>query len=216
MEIAFLLFDRITALDAVGPYEVLSRLPNARVRFVSPEPGPKRTDTGFLVMLAEHALDEVPRPDIIVIPGGPGTRELLQDTAILEWIREAHQHSRWTTSVCTGALLLAAAGVLRGLRATTHWRALPELSKYGAQPVRGRVVEEGKVITAAGVSAGIDMALHLARREAGDDLARALQLVIEYDPQPPFDSGSRERAPDAVVEAAIGVLAARTGNTPGQ
>ncbi len=209
MEIAFLLFDRLTALDAVGPYEVLSRLPNAEVRFVATEPGPKRTDTGSLVLLAEHSLAAVPHPDIIVVPGGPGTRKLLGDEAILSWIREAHRHSRWTTSVCTGALLLGAAGILNGLRATTHWRALADLANYGAQPTKERVVEEGKVITAAGVSAGIDMALHLARIEAGDELARALQLVIEYDPQPPFDSGSRDRASDRVVETAVGVLRRR-------
>jgi transcriptional regulator GlxA family with amidase domain len=209
MDIAFLLFDRITALDAVGPYEVLSRLPNAEVRFVASEPGPKRTDTGSLVLFAEHSLGAMPHPDIIVVPGGPGTRNLLRNKAILEWIREAHRHSRWTTSVCTGALLLGAAGILNGLRATTHWRALADLANYGAQPTKERVVEEGKVITAAGVSAGIDMALHLARIEAGDEFARALQLVIEYDPQPPFDSGSRDRASDQVVETALGVLGTR-------
>ncbi len=214
MDIAFLLFDRLTALDAVGPYEVLSRLPNAEVRFVASEPGPKRTDTGSLVLFAEHSLGAMPHPDIIVVPGGPGTRNLLKDEAILEWIREAHRHSRWTTSVCTGALLLGAAGILNGLRATTHWRALADLANYGAQPTKERVVEEGKVITAAGVSAGIDMALHLARIEAGDEFARALQLVIEYDPQPPFDSGSRDRASDQVVETAVGVLGMRATLKP--
>lgn len=205
MEIAFLLFDGVTALDAVGPYEVLSRMPHARVRFVAAEPGPQRTDRG-LHLVADHALDDVPHPETVVIPGGPGTRTLLHDDTTLGWIRTAHEHSRWTTSVCTGALLLGAAGILKDRHATTHWRALETLPAYGATPTRERVVEDGKVITAAGVSAGIDMALHLARREAGDDLARALQLVIEYDPQPQHHTGAPPHATEHVLAMAHDLL----------
>ena len=199
-----LIFDGLAALDAVGPYEVLSRLPGAEVRFVAAEPGAKTTDTRSLALMAEHPLEEVPRPDVIVVPGGIGTRALLADEAVLGWLRAAHETSRWTTSVCTGSLLLGAAGVLRGLRATTHWAVLERLASFGAEPTPERVVEQGRVVTAAGVSAGIDMALTLAHRLAGEDVAQAVQLLIEYDPQPPFDAGSPEKAPAhvrAMVEA---------------
>ena len=200
MDIAIPLFDRFTALDAVGPYEVLSRLPGARVRFVAAEPGPKTTDTQMLTLVAGASLAEVPAPDVILVPGGPGTRALLADEEVLEWIRSAHETSQWTTSVCTGSLVLGAAGVLEGLEATTHWLELETLSGFGAQPVSRRVVEEGKVMTAAGVSAGIDMALTLAARIAGEQAAQAIQLVIEYEPDPPFASGSPHSAPPAVVD----------------
>lgn len=206
MEIAFLLFDDVTALDAIGPYEVLSRIPGARVRFVATEPGPQRTARGMLHLIADHPLDEIPHPDVVVVPGGPGTRALLHNEQVLTWIRSTHEHSRWTTSVCTGALLLGAAGILTDRHATTHWRALDALPTYGATPIRQRVVEDGKIITAAGVSAGIDMALHLAQREAGDDIARALQLVIEYDPQPRTDAGSPLHAPEHVLALAHHLL----------
>jgi putative intracellular protease/amidase len=200
MEIAIPIFDAITALDAVGPYEVLSRLPDAEVKFAALEPGPKRTENGMLAVTADHALSDVPRPDIVVVPGGFGTRALMHDDAMLDWIRTAHRHSTWTTSVCTGSLLLGAAGVLRGLRATTHWLALDMLPNLGAEPTLERVVEQGKVITAAGVSAGIDMALILADRVAGREVAQSIQLAIEYDPQPPFDAGSPAKAPKEIVE----------------
>ena len=200
MDIAIPLFDGFTALDAVGPYEVLSRLPGARVRFVAADPGPKRTETEMLTLVADTALSDVPEPEVVVVPGGFGTRPLMEDEEMLAWIRHAHEHSQWTTSVCTGALLLAAAGVLEGLEATTHWLELETLARYGARPVERRVVEQGKVITAAGVSSGIDMALTLAARIAGDDLAQGIQLGIEYDPQPPFNSGSTRSAPDRIVE----------------
>lgn len=200
MDIAIPIFDRITALDAVGPYEVLSRLPGARVRFLAARPGPQRTENGMLALTADGSLGELTEPDVIVVPGGLGTRSLMEDDTILGWIRHAHEASTWTTSVCTGALLLAAAGILDGLEATTHWMSLDVLAEYGARPVSRRVVEQGKVITAAGVSSGIDMALLLAARIAGDDVAQAIQLGIEYDPQPPFDSGSVQSAPAAVVE----------------
>jgi putative intracellular protease/amidase len=200
MQIAVLIYEGVTALDAIGPYEVLARLPGAEVAFVAAEPGPKRTDTGALALSADRALDDVTEPEIVVVPGGAGTRPLLGDEVVLEWIRSVHETSRWTTSVCTGSLILGAAGVLNGLRATSHWIWRDYLKAFGAEPVAERVVEDGKVITAAGVSAGIDMALHLARREAGDDVAQAIQLGIEYDPDPPFDVGSPEKAPPELAE----------------
>jgi transcriptional regulator GlxA family with amidase domain len=200
MEVAIPLFDRFTALDAVGPYEVLSRLPEARVRFIAADAGPVRTDNGMLTLMAEDSLDELPRPEVIVVPGGTGTRTALDDRRLVEWIRRAHESSDWTTSVCTGSLLLGAAGVLDGLEATSHWLELETLRQFGARPVGRRVVEEGRVITAAGVSAGIDMALGLAQRIAGERAAQAIQLLIEYDPQPPFDAGSTATAPNELVE----------------
>ena len=200
MQIAIPLFDRFTALDAVGPYEVLSRLPGARVDFVAAEPGIPRTDTGMLALSVERSYDDAVHPDVLVFPGGIGTRALTTDERTLEWVREVHEHSRFTTSVCTGALVLAAAGVLDGLEATTHWMARDALAGLGACPVERRVVEQGKVITAAGVSAGIDMALTLVDRIAGPEVAQAIQLGIEYDPQPPFDAGSPDKAPAAIVD----------------
>jgi putative intracellular protease/amidase len=200
MDVAIPIFDRITALDAVGPYEVLSRLDGARVHFLAAEPGPKRTENGMLALTADGTLDEVPAPEVIVVPGGYGTRALMKDEALLGWLRRAHETSRWTTSVCTGSLVLAAAGILDGLEATTHWRAMELLKRHGAIPTSRRVVEQGKVITAAGVSSGIDMALLLAARIAGPEVAQAIQLGIEYDPQPPFDSGSLEKAPQGVID----------------
>ena len=206
MDIAILIFDRLTALDAIGPYEVLQRLPGATVRFVGSERGPVRTEQGMLGLVADFARDEVTRADILVVPGGIGTRPLVDDEPTLEWIRAIDAGSEWTTSVCTGSLLLGAAGLLEGKEATTHWRALELLGKFGATPVSRRVVEQGKVITAAGVSSGIDMALTLAARVAGDEIAQAIQLGIEYDPQPPFDSGSVAKAPEAVYKLALAGL----------
>jgi len=199
------IFDKFTALDAVGPYEVLSRLPGAELDFVAKEAGPKRTDTGRLVLEASHSLDEVPAPEIVLVPGGEGKRALLDDAEALEWLRSVHETSRWTTSVCTGSIVLGAAGILDGLRATSHWAYLEDLREYGAQPVSERVVEDGKVITAAGVSAGIDMALHLASRAAGEEVGQAIQLGIEYDPDPPLDAGSPHKVPAEVVELVRGL-----------
>src|SRR3954470_24314368 len=209
MEIAIPVYDDFTALDAIGPYEVLSRIPDARVRFIGERPGPVCTDNGMLQVVAEAALADVPRPDILVVPGGVGTRALTSDETWLSWIREAHEHSTWTTSVCTGSLLLGAAGVLDGLRATSHWLELETLRGYGAEPTGERVVFEGKVVTAAGVSSGIDMALTLLARVVGEDTAKAIQLGIEYDPQPPFDCGSTEKAPAELVERFRGLIAER-------
>jgi putative intracellular protease/amidase len=200
MDIAIPIFDNITALDAIGPYEVLSRLPDATVHFIASEPGPKRTENSMLALHADRALTDVPKPDVIVFPGGWGTRALTTDEPTLQWLRAAHETSQWTTSVCTGSLVLGAAGILEGLEATTHWLVLDALAKYGATPVSRRVVEQGKVITAAGVSSGIDMALTLAAHIAGDELAQGIQLGIEYDPEPPFDSGSTDKAPAEIIE----------------
>jgi transcriptional regulator GlxA family with amidase domain len=207
MNVAIPIFDRVTALDAVGPYEVLSRLPGARVRFIAASAGPKRTENGMLALTADGTLDELPHPEVIVVPGGLGTRALMQDESVLEWLRTAHRTAEWTTSVCTGSLVLAAAGILDGLEATTHWMVLDALAEYAAVPVSRRVVEQGKVITAAGVSAGIDMALLLAARIAGDDVAQAIQLGLEYAPEPPFDSGSVAMAPAAALELVRGAAA---------
>lgn len=199
MEIAILLFDRMTTLDAVGPYEVLSRLPGATVKMVAKAAGPQRNDTGSLALVADYTLDEVTAPDIVLIPGGPGQTALMDDQTILQWVRQAHQTSKWTTSVCTGSLVLGAAGLLHGLPATTHWLAYDALRALGAEPTEQRVVSAGKIITAAGVSAGIDMALTLAARECGDAIAQSIQLGIEYDPQPPFNAGAPSKAPGEIV-----------------
>jgi transcriptional regulator GlxA family with amidase domain len=200
VDIAIPIFDQLTALDAVGPYEVLQRIPGAEVSFIAAEPGPKRTENGRLALIADRALEDLPHPAVIVMPGGFGTRALMHDDRMLAWVREAHAHSQWTTSVCTGSLVLGAAGVLEGLEATTHWLLLEQLAELGARPVSRRVVEQGKVLTAAGVSAGIDMALMLAARIGGEELAQAIQLGIEYDPDPPFVGGSPTTAPPAIVE----------------
>jgi transcriptional regulator GlxA family with amidase domain len=201
VQIAILLFDRLTALDAVGPYEVLRGFPGAGVTFVAAEPGAKRTDHGSLSLVADHALHAVPRPDIVVVPGGPGELDARADPRVLDWLRTAHETTDWTTSVCTGSLVLGAAGLLEGKRATTHWTALETLREFGAEPIGDeRVVFDGKVVTAAGVSSGIDMALTLAARIGGDEVAQAIQLAIEYDPQPPHDAGHTAKAPPAIVE----------------
>ena len=201
MEIAIVLYDRFTALDAIGPYEVLSRLPDASLAFVAAEAGPVRTDNGMLTIVAERSLAEVPRPDILLVPGGPGEVAARAGGPVLQWLRSAAATSTWTTSVCTGSLVLAAAGLLDGCRATSHWLAMEELARLGAEPVSERVVFDGNIVTAAGVSAGIDMALALAERVAGREVAQAIQLGIEYDPQPPFDAGSPRTAPAAIVQA---------------
>jgi putative intracellular protease/amidase len=206
MRIAVALFEQVTALDAIGPYEVLQRLPDAEVRFVGHQKGEVRTDNGFLGLTVDYTFDEVPHPDVLLIPGGVGTRALVHDDVILDWIRGAHETSQFTTSVCTGSLLLAAAGLLEGRKATTHFSARPLLLKYGATPSEERVVQEGKIITAAGVSSGIDMALHLAELIADTTTSKALQLMIEYDPQPPHDAGALHKV-DAAVLARVQELA---------
>lgn len=200
MRIAIALYDRLTALDAIGPYEVLARVPGASITFVGHQAGQVRTDTGHLGLMADAEFEDVPDPDVLLVPGGPGQAQLMDDERLLSWLRRADETSAWTTSVCTGSLLLAAAGLLEGRRATSHWLALEQLRAYGAEPVSERWVEDGKVMTAAGVSAGIDMALELAARLAGPEVAQAIQLGMEYDPRPPFESGSPDTAPQAVVD----------------
>ncbi|MFL0179319.1 MULTISPECIES: DJ-1/PfpI family protein [unclassified Mycobacterium] len=200
MQVAIPLFPRFTALDAIGPYEVLQRIPDAEVVFVGHRRGEVRSDNGMLGVLCDARFDELTAPEVLVVPGGVGTRTLLDDAELLDWIRSAHTHTRFTTSVCTGSLLLAAAGLLDGLTATTHWSAVGLLEHLGASYVEQRVVEHlpERIVTSAGVSSGIDMALRLVELLADAEAARAVQLLIEYDPQPPFDCGSLAKAGEDV------------------
>ncbi|MEU6759332.1 DJ-1/PfpI family protein [Streptomyces sp. NPDC046685] len=199
MQIAVLLYDRFTALDAIGPFDTLGRLGGAEVVFVSERLGPVRTDNGSLALVADKGLDEVTRPDIVIVPGAPHPEVQMENPAVMEWLRAVDATTTWTTSVCTGSMLLAAAGLLDGRRATCHWMFLDRLSAYGAAPTGERVVFDGKYVTAAGVSAGIDMGLTLLGKIAGDEYAQAVQLMTEYDPQPPYDAGSPAKAPAALV-----------------
>ena len=201
MQIAIVLYDRFTALDAVGPYQVLTNLPGAEVVFAAEQPGPVADDEGHLHLSAEASLAEVPHPGIVLVPGGPGQHDQMHDGPLHEWLRAADKVTSWTTSVCTGSLILAAAGLLKGRHATSYWLALGQLERYGAIPVAERVAFDGKYVTAAGVSSGIDMGLALVGRIAGDQAAQAIQLGIEYDPQPPYDAGSPDRAPAEIVSA---------------
>jgi putative intracellular protease/amidase len=202
MDIVFLLFDGITPLDAIGPFEILGRLPGAKVKMVAKVKGPVRTRGGSLTMIADYALAEVLKPDLLLVPGGAGADGTAEDKAVTDWVAKVHQTTTWTTAVCTGALILGGAGVLKGLKATTHWRAMEDLKRFGALPVHDRVVRQGKVVTAAGVSSGLDMALMLASEIAGDEVAKAIQLGIEYAPEPPFDAGRIEDAPDERIRMA--------------
>ncbi|MFI1395612.1 DJ-1/PfpI family protein [Streptomyces sp. NPDC020681] len=199
MQIAILLYDRFTALDAVGPYELLGRLPGAETVFVAEKTGPVRNDQGSLTLIAERSLAEVTAPDIVVVPGGTSTRQVLKNKTVLEWLRTVDATSTWTTSVCVGSLVLAGAGLLKGRRATSHWLALDDLAGFGVEPTGERVVFDGKYVTSAGVSSGLDMALHLLGRIAGDPTAQSVQLLTEYDPQPPYDAGSPDKAPADLV-----------------
>jgi len=199
MKIAILLFEKLAAQDAVGPYEVFRCVPGWEVQFVGLRAGEVRSEGG-LGLIVDRALAQATEADLVLVPGGRGSDALREDEAVLSWLREIDAVTKWTTSVCTGALILGAAGLLDGKRATSNWLALDDLAEYGADPVGGRWVEDGKTITAAGVTAGIDMALHLVGREAGPEVAQAVQLGIEYDPDPPFDSGSPEKAPAEIVE----------------
>ena len=205
MLVAIPLFERFTALDAVGPYEVLQRVPSIDVVFVGHQRGEVRSDNGMLGMTVDKAFAELTQPDVVVFPGGIGTRVLINDAETLDWVREAHEHSRFTTSVCTGGLVLAAAGLLAGLTATTHWRVQELFNSLGAHYVPQRVVEHlpQRIITAAGVSSGIDMALRLVELLVGRDAAEASQLMIEYDPEPPFDAGDLGKASEATKELAV-------------
>ena len=201
MQIAIVLYDRFTVLDAIGPYQVLTNLPGAEVTLVAERPGLIADEEGILKLEVEAALADVPHPDVVLVPGGPGQNDQMEDGPLHAWLRAADETTSWTTSVCTGSLILAAAGLLTGRRATSYWLALDELGQLGARPTAQRVVFDGKYVTAAGVSAGIDMALTLAGRIAGDNVAQAIQLGIEYDPQPPYDAGSPDRAPAGIVKA---------------
>ncbi|MBT2507960.1 DJ-1/PfpI family protein [Streptomyces sp. ISL-98] len=199
MQTAILLYEGFTSLDAVGPFELISHLPGAETVFVAKETGPVRNDQGNLALVADRTLAEVTSPDILLVPGGPDARQAMRDEELLDWVRAVDATSTWTTSVCTGSLILAGAGLLKGRRATTHWLAMDELKAAGAEPTGERVVFDGKYVTAAGVSSGIDMALHLLGRVAGDQVAQTVQLMTEYDPQPPYDAGSPEKAPAEIV-----------------
>jgi transcriptional regulator GlxA family with amidase domain len=202
LEIAILIYEGLTALDAIGPYEVLSRVPGANVTFVAEDLEPRRTDSGRLALTADATLAELAHPEIVLVPGGPGQMGQMDPGPLHDWLRAAHETSTWTVSVCTGSLILAAAGLLDGKRATSHWLALERLGELGAVPVAERTVFDGKLVTAAGISAGIDMALALAARIAGERVAESIQLTLEYEPRPPFDAGSPAKAPAELVEAA--------------
>ena len=203
--VAIPLFDRFTALDAIGPYEVLQRIPTIDVVFVGHERGEVRSENGMLGILRDATFDEVPQPDVLVFPGGFGTRILEEDERVLDWVRQVHTTTTWTTSVCTGSLVLAAAGLLTGLTATTHWSTYADLEKFGVTAVADRVVEhlDQQLVTAAGVSSGIDMALRLVELLVDRTAAEAAQLMIEYDPTPHIDSGSVAKASDATMTRVI-------------
>jgi transcriptional regulator GlxA family with amidase domain len=199
MKTAILLYDQMTCLDAMGPYEVLASVPGNEVWFVAERRGEIRPDTRALGLVADRSIADVEAADILVVPGGNEAKQR-ENEAVLAWIRRIDATTQWTTSVCTGSLILGAAGLLQGRTATTHWMRHDVLRSYGATPTLERVVIDGKIVTAAGVSAGIDMALRLVQRFAGDEMSQAIQLAIEYDPQPPFDAGSPAKAPAPIVE----------------
>ena len=211
MQIAIPLFPRFTALDGIGPYEVLQRVPGFDITFVGHSRGEVRSENGFLGITVDRVFEEVAHPDIVMFPGGIGTRALMKDARVLDWVRGAHETSIYTTSVCTGSLVLAAAGLLDGLTATTHWGSLDVLADNGAVPTGERVVEhlDQRIITAAGVSSGIDMAIRLVALLIDDIAAKACQLMIEYDPQPPFDAGAVHKVDDTVMARVIEYAAAR-------
>lgn len=208
MQVAIVLYPGFTALDFIGPYECLRWLPDTEVRFVWHEPGPIAADSGVLLVGATHSFDETPSPDIILIPGGFSTMEHARDEKVLDWVRRAHQTTTWTASVCSGSVILGAAGLLTGKRATSHWAAVQLLRTFGAEPVTDeRIVPAGdRIVTCAGVSAGIDLGLWLAGQIAGDDKAKAIQLSMEYDPQPPFDSGHMSKASAATKATATALM----------
>lgn len=210
-QIAIVLYPGFTALDFIGPYEVLRNVAGAEVRFVWHEPGPITADSGVLVVGATHSFDETPTPDVILVPGGMSTFEHARDEKVLEWVRRVHQTATWTTSVCSGSLILAAAGVLDGKRATSHWMVVSMLRTFGVTPVNDeRIVRDGQTVTAAGVSAGIDLGLWLASQLVGEAQAKAIQLAIEYDPQPPFDSGHVSKASVVTKASATAMLTKQT------
>src|SRR5215813_5710680 len=207
LQVAILLYPGVTALDAVGPWEVLSRMPDTEVRFVGKEAGPVVTEGDTLLLGITHTLAETPSPNVLIVPGGTTTPGEMVDDEVLDWLRQVHQTTLWTVSVCTGALILGAAGILKGLAATTHWYKMGVLRIMGAKPKpEERVVQAGKIVTAAGVSAGIDLALWLAGEIAGQERAEAIQLTIEYDPHPPYDAGHMSKASRETQELARHIM----------
>lgn len=207
MIIAVGLYQGFTALDAIGPYEILTHLPDAETVICAETAGVVDDHNDLVHLRVDKSFADVPRPDVLLVPGGPCAGQLAADGhPIVDWIRQAHPHTAWTTSVCTGALLLGAAGLLKGLPATTHWSAYDELASYGAKPTEQRVVTSGRIVTGAGVSAGIDLALNLATDIAGPEIAQTIQLAIEYDPHPPFDAGAPSKAPKAIYDMAVAAL----------
>ncbi|MFG1797724.1 DJ-1/PfpI family protein [Nocardia sp. NPDC049149] len=214
MQIAIVLYPGMTALDVIGPYEVLRLVPGVHIRFVWNEPGPITTDSGVLLLAATHSFEETPSPDIVLIGGsGPATATAAEDAGLADWLRRVHKTTLWTTSVCTGSVILARAGLLAGKSATSHWAGLPALSALGVTPrPDDRIVREGKIVTAAGVSAGIDLGLWLTAQIANRETAEAIQLLIEYDPQPPFDSGHMSKASASVRRKAAAVVARETAD----
>lgn len=209
MKVAIVLYEDFTALDAIGPYEVISRVPGWEITFVAAQAGPQLTDSGLTSIEARASFDQVDEADIVLVPGGPGSRVVMEHEPTLEWLRRIAADARWVTSVCTGSLILGAAGLLEGRRATTYWATLERLRELGAEPVAERVVIDGNVVTAAGVSSGIDMALTLVAEATSPEVAQAMQLAIEYDPQPPFDSGSPRTAAAGIVDVVTQVAAQR-------
>jgi transcriptional regulator GlxA family with amidase domain len=205
LNVVIYLYSRMTALDAIGPYEVLRCVPGVQVRFAAKKAGLVQPDSGLQMLNAEYAIADIDAADILVVPGGDPTAQI-NDKQVLQWIRGLHEKSKWTTSVCTGSLILGAAGLLKGLQATTYWNSIESLKMFGAEPVSKRFVRQGKIITAAGVSAGIDMALSLVALERGEEMAQTIQLLIEYDPQPPFNTGTRSKASPAMIEKARKIL----------
>jgi transcriptional regulator GlxA family with amidase domain len=212
MQIAIVLYPGFTALDFIGPYEVLRNLAGTEVRFLWHEPGPITADSGVLVVGATHSFDETPSPDVLLVPGGMTTFEHARDEKLLAWVRQAHQSAAWTASVCSGSVILAAAGLLEGKRATSHWMALSTLKAFGVTTVGDeRIVEAdpgaaNRIVTCAGVSAGIDLGLWLVGEIAGESKAKTIQLAIEYDPQPPFDSGHMSKASATTKATAAALL----------
>jgi transcriptional regulator GlxA family with amidase domain len=205
MRIAFVQYPDMTALDMVGPYEVISRWPDAEVRFVASTLDPVRCDEG-LTLIPTDTPESFPDPDLIVVPGSSKPTEVLSDTKLIDWLRSAAPGAEWTASVCTGAGLYAAAGLLEGKKTTTHWGFRDNIRPMGVEVVADRVVWEGTHVSGAGVSAGIDMALALTDRVHGRELAESLQLLIEYDPQPPFSSGAPEKASASTLRLALRLL----------
>ncbi|MCM3677458.1 DJ-1/PfpI family protein [Peribacillus simplex] len=202
MKVAIMLYNGITALDAIGPYEVFAAVKGIEVKFVAKDKGLIKLDSKMGHLHADLSFSEVTSADILVVPGccPPNYKSNMNDEDTLNWIRQIHETTKWTTSVCNGSLILSAAGLLNGVKAASHWGSYDLLHSLGAVPTGERVARQGKIVTAAGVSSGIDMALQLIAWEWGEDISKSVQLLLEYDPMPPFDSGSPKKAPAPLVE----------------